>query len=90
MGTCQRTVIPFLVKRKVKTKVFALSHDKSLGSVFMPHIPPFYLFFLQHFQAFAAGSCWRQDTGLQKCWPNPARLFFHRARASCSLSHKGT
>lgn len=55
MGTCRRTVIPFLVKRKVKAKVFALSHDKSLGSVFIPHTPPFYFFF---FTTLSSLCCW--------------------------------
>lgn len=56
------------------------------GRSLCPH-PPFFFFFSfkRLSQAFAAGSCWRQDTGRQRCWPNPAQPPFHGASCSCSL-----
>ena len=35
-------------EKKVKTKAFALSHDKIQGSVFMPPTPPLFIFFFKN------------------------------------------
>lgn len=52
--------------------------------------PPPFSSFKRLPQAFAAGSCWRQDTGLQRCWPNPAQPPFHGASCSCSLGSEAS